>query len=493
MGSLKLRTLVALGAGLAALAVAPAANAATSDYHPDAEARTFAGSAGGWSGSSEYTNGLCIAGLTCPAVDNFHASSGGAGGAGDGYLRTELDGLLSLLSTTVATWESPTFTYDGAEGQAPSDVIFTFDRRVDADALLQLLPRANFSVFLDNITLGTSLAVVDDVEIPNVENWTSLAAVSITPGQLTIGNDYRIRILTELDLPVGVIPDAQFDYDNVLLRASTVDTPPGDLDGDGVPDGDDNCPAIPNAGQEDADGDGIGDACDDTPGDNDLDGDGVPDGDDNCPAIPNPDQADTDGDGIGNVCDMPVEDDDGDGVPDADDNCPTVPNPGQEDTDGDGIGDACEVELAPCQGSDALEVRGTDGGDELNGSGNRDAIFGEGGNDDLRALASKDCVKGGTGNDDIRGGAGVDVLKGGVGNDDIRGGAGKDEALGGSGDDIINGGAGRDLLKGGVGNDRIKAVDFRPDKVRCGAGVDKAKVDPTDKVARNCETVKVVR
>jgi glucose/arabinose dehydrogenase len=38
--------------------------------------------------------------------------------------------------------------------------------------------------------------------------------------------------------------------------------PGGDRDGDGRPDGCDNCPAVPNAGQEDADGDGDGDACD---------------------------------------------------------------------------------------------------------------------------------------------------------------------------------------------------------------------------------------
>jgi len=41
--------------------------------------------------------------------------------------------------------------------------------------------------------------------------------------------------------------------------------PPGDADGDGVPDATDNCPTTPNAGQLDTDGDGIGDACDSTP------------------------------------------------------------------------------------------------------------------------------------------------------------------------------------------------------------------------------------
>jgi|GEM_PF-1903189 len=71
----------------------------------------------------------------------------------------------------------------------------------------------------------------------------------------------------------------------------------------------------------------------------DLDGDGVADGADNCPAVANPDQADNDGDGVGNACDG---DNDDDGVADAADNCPWVANPGQEDGDGNGVGDACD-------------------------------------------------------------------------------------------------------------------------------------------------------
>jgi Thrombospondin type 3 repeat/RTX calcium-binding nonapeptide repeat (4 copies) len=503
MGTTLTRTLIAFGAALMLLAATPAANAVTTDYHPDADARTFATSAGGWSASNEHTglDGLiCLPALTCPDVDNSHVATGGAGGAGDGYLRSELDGLLSILSIAEVTWQSPTFTYNGAGGETPDSVSFTLDRRVDADALLQLLDEANYSVYLDNVTAGTSVTVVDHVDVPNLNEWTSIAAVSVAPGQLTIGNEYRIRIVTELNVPAGVIPDAEFAWDNVLLRASEVDTPPSDTDGDGIPDGEDNCPVHSNEDQADADGDGIGDVCDLTPGGPDGDGDGVPDDEDNCPDVPNPTQTDTDNDGVGDACDETPGDDDGDGVPDDEDNCPTVPNPGQADTDGDGVGDACDddgpgggFEKAPCQGGQAREFRGTNANDQLNGTRSRDALFGQGGNDKLFALASKDCVTGGGGNDALRAGAGLDLVKGGGGRDRIVGAAGKDALLGNAGKDRLNGGRGRDLLKGNAGNDRIKAADSRRDKVRCGAGRDRAIVDRRDKVARNCERVKVAR
>jgi len=89
--------------------------------------------------------------------------------------------------------------------------------------------------------------------------------------------------------------------------------PAPDSDGDGIPDGSDNCPNTPNSGQENTDGDTEGDACD-----TDDDNDGHLDGADNCPIQWNPGQEDFDGDGQGDVCDPDI---DNDGVLNAVDLC----------------------------------------------------------------------------------------------------------------------------------------------------------------------------
>jgi hypothetical protein len=86
------------------------------------------------------------------------------------------------------------------------------------------------------------------------------------------------------------------------------------------------------------DGDGLGDACDSAD-----DGDGVPDGTDDCRLRADPQQLDSDGDRQGDACDD--DDDDDDDIDDTDDNCPLLGNPAQTNTDGaaDG-GDACDTD-----------------------------------------------------------------------------------------------------------------------------------------------------
>jgi outer membrane protein OmpA-like peptidoglycan-associated protein len=96
-----------------------------------------------------------------------------------------------------------------------------------------------------------------------------------------------------------------------------------DRDGDGVPDGDDQCPQLP----EDKDGFEDGDGCPDP----DNDGDGILDLDDRCPL----DAEDKDGFEDEDGC--PDRDNDGDGIDDADDKCPSE----REDIDGFEDGDGC--------------------------------------------------------------------------------------------------------------------------------------------------------
>ena len=151
-----------------------------------------------------------------------------------------------------------------------------------------------------------------------------------------------------------------------------------DLDADGILDGIDNCPKIPNTDQLNFDGDSFGDICDE-----DDDEDGVLDGADECPygdigwganAFTDHDgdgcrdlteDFDDDEDGVFDTEDLcprgPLgwvstsendiegdgcsdKDNDGDGFVDQQDNCPDMANPTQTDLDGDGIGDACDLD-----------------------------------------------------------------------------------------------------------------------------------------------------
>ena len=146
--------------------------------------------------------------------------------------------------------------------------------------------------------------------------------------------------LGALEICDGVDNDCDNDVDEGhpdLNQDGIADCMDDDMDGDGINNDQDNCPAVANPQQENADQDSLGDVCDD-----DKDGDSIPNGVDNCTDVKNTLQTDTENDGLGDACDPDM---DNDNIENDDDNCPLVNNPGQEDADDDGIGDACEDDL----------------------------------------------------------------------------------------------------------------------------------------------------
>ena len=100
-----------------------------------------------------------------------------------------------------------------------------------------------------------------------------LAAGEVFDFRTTMPNGVASFRITGIDIAEGLSPtdaaafvtgltwmDGGSDDTSFAMIPDVIDTT--DTDGDGVGDSQDNCPAVPNPGQEDGDGNGVGDACD---------------------------------------------------------------------------------------------------------------------------------------------------------------------------------------------------------------------------------------
>lgn len=153
------------------------------------------------------------------------------------------------ITTTRSPNQIRTFTYTDT-GNVESDTdapgfaaTFTYN---DANRLTQVSSQGIDAVYTYN-ALGQRVKKV------------------LTGGATTIVEHYIYdlngQLIAVLDASGGVIQE--YIYLNGVAVALLADEVPADTDGDGVTDGMDNCPMVPNAApQADTDGDGIGDACD---------------------------------------------------------------------------------------------------------------------------------------------------------------------------------------------------------------------------------------
>jgi hypothetical protein len=146
----------------------------------------------------------------------------------------------------------------------------------------------------------------------------------------------------------------------------------------------------------------------------------------------------------------------------------------------------CAQVVAGTREDDFLE--GTAFGDTLRGLEGRDALRGGAANDCLEGGPSGDVLSGGPGDDRLSGGFGSDRLFGDDGNDVLKGGTRNDVLFGGPGDDQLLPGPGADRVSAGAGNDVVNARDGVRERIDCGPGSDRARVDRRDRVS-GCEQV----
>lgn len=128
--------------------------------------------------------------------------------------------------------------------------------------------------------------------------------------------------------------------------------------------------------------------------------------------------------------------------------------------------------------SESARFVGTEGSDyvKVAQATNAGELIGNGGDDDLNGADGPEKLDGGPGNDKLDGGFGDDTIVGGPGQDKISG-------------DLAGGDCGPMWCKYPYGNDIIYAQDGEVDSILCGFGTDTVYADAADVVDKDCETV----
>ena len=198
-----------------------AADAAVSKYVPAQDARDFQGSIGGWDAASEPDQ-LCLLPATiCPAISGGREAQGGAGGGG--HLATRID--TTLANTTVATntglLRSPAFRYRGAQGRKPDSLSLRLKRKSELADLLAVAGNTA-EMRAEIVPAGAPGAAVEAIssrELDDESSWSPVRGGELSPGELELGQRYRIVISTEFTTSASLLPSGSVGYDDVVLSA----------------------------------------------------------------------------------------------------------------------------------------------------------------------------------------------------------------------------------------------------------------------------------
>ncbi len=180
--------------------------------------------------------------------------------------------------------------------------------------------------------VGTSSPARSLASVASIRAESSSAAAAAAPFGILVGQ-FWVPISASSTVNVSNMGATIRRSDGTLSQGSfslTVNTPvpPPDEDGDGVPDGSDNCPSVPNPGQADCNQNGIGEACESFA---DCNQNGVPDSCDIASGTSN----DINANGIPDACEIDCDDND---IPDAFE----IANGTTPDCNADGIPDTCQ-------------------------------------------------------------------------------------------------------------------------------------------------------
>ena len=323
--------------------------------------------------------------------------------------------------------------------------------------------------------LNGSGAVAQTYDVPGNDLWFALNldpdGTSFWSADLNTGNIFRFNINTGA-VEVGPIANPGVQVGGLCVLGEPTAAVP-----EVNPYAESECPTIPTITGISVQGDNANNTITGTPDDDLLRGGG---GDDTITGLPGNDcingQAGNDG----------MTGDEGDDI--------ILGEDGNDTATGNDGNDVMTM------GNEADNASGGAGNDSITGDAGADTVSGDEDNDLLKGFGDDDTVSGSTGNDRVQGSGGNDKatgddgddkVRGGTGNDKVDGGAGKDQVQSQGGKDKIKGGSGKDNIRAGGGDDKVNAVDGDKDKVKCGQGFDKAKVDKVDVVSKDCNQVKI--